>query len=711
MQLMCDAISVLGSRHGLLFNPVAGRCEIVRFDTFEKMTHLALRAGIVIGERKLTLPLCGEGPHFQFHDQRLTPCTMSIMGIDPASGVKLKLTVVTPFRPRDPSFSTTPVLAIRLEASKIAGGFRWTRREVEVDKAEIFLEFKGDALTVEESGEDSLDLRFVSVRSATEGEGSDRRTVTEEVPQHDRLIALTGKRRGRHFAKRVSFEPGSINSLDVAWCTHSGPVLAVQGQRYPFKYASAFHSLGEVAAWARANPEALFENARNVDGIVARHNRSQSVNHLLAYTLHSWLIDTWWADRGGKDWFSVWEGNCYFHSTVDVEYTQAPFYLAVWPDLLGMELDQWPAYSKDGARCLGARGEGTLFLSHDAGNHASASGQVYPHEMEVEETTNYIILAYCHYRRTGNASVIHAHAETIEKYVAFIIAADTSGSGVPDKGVANTVDDASPAIQYGKAQVYLAVKTLAAMETGAEILKLLGKNAKALECRTRAQKIRTLIEEKGWMGDHFATLLDRQGHGLVDPWTGKEFSLDEIPGWDAPHIYTVNGMAVLDMVGMDLGIDRKKIVRDLQVATERCLREYGCVHTDFHNTQLQSAASMQGLAGSALNPGWISMNMLRDIAAFYRGVDLQHLADRYWNWQVTANTQEPKLFFETFSGNNLCFYPRGVAIWGYFDALAGLVIDAVTGIDKVSKPISQVSVPKLYDADWQNGTCQVISKA
>jgi hypothetical protein len=65
-----------------------------------------------------------------------------------------------------------------------------------------------------------------------------------------------------------------------------------------------------------------------------------------------------------------------------------------------------------------------------------------------------------------------------------------------------------------------------------------------------------------------------------------------------------------------------------------------------------------------------------------------------------TNTQEPCLFFETFGGNNLCFYPRGVAIWGLLDALAGRVIDRVAGVDKCAGKVADVRVPKLIDAAW-----------
>ena len=117
---------------------------------------------------------------------------------------------------------------------------------------------------------------------------------------------------------------------------------------------------------------------------------------------------------------------------------------------------------------------------------------------------------------------------------------------------------------------------------------------------------------------------------------------------------------------------------------------------------------MEGLAGASLNPGWISMNMLRDIAAFYRGVDLRALADRYWDWIATSNTQDIVLHFETFGGNNLHIYPRGIAIWGYFDALAGFSVDKVAK-KKVTRPrIAQIRVPILSTANWKKGTVTVV---
>lgn len=714
MQLMCDAVAVLGSRHGVLWNPADRHAALVRFDLTEQLTRFDFRAGAVIDGVEYVFPLCAEGRLFDFCDQRTTPCTMSLIGIHGASGVKVKLTVATPFRPRDAAFSTTPVLALSLSAEAIAGQFRWTRRTQTPATVDLFIEFGGAALSLRPHGDRDVEIGFDSVRSvAVDVPAGDPprsywdRVVRERLQQTDLLVAVQAERRGTRLVRSVALGAGRPEALLAAWCTHSGPVLEVAGARHPFKYAAQFAGLTDVAAWARTQVVEILDNARHVDAIVGRNNAAGSVNKLLAYTLHAWLLNTWWVERNGRDWLSVWEGSCYFHSTVDVEFTQSPFYLAVWPDLLKYQLDFWPEFSQDGTATLGERGAGTLFLSHDVGFLTRAAGQEYTHPMEVEETANYLILAFAHHRRTGEEEILRRHADTIERYLAFLAACDTTGNGVPDRGVSNTIDDASPAVQYGSEQIYLAVKTLAAFECGAEILSLLGNAARAAACRGLAARIRATIDEKGWAGDHFVTLLKKDGI-LKNPWTGEIESWDEIPGWDAPHIYTANGLVPLDMVGFGVGLDEHRLRQDLVTATHRCLREYGCVHTDYQNTRLAGNDRMAGLAGVARDPGWISMNMVRDMAAFYRGVDLRWLADRYWDWQVTTNTQEPKLFFETFGGNNLCFYPRGVAIWGFFDALAGRVVDRAAGREKATLPFAQILVPLLDTADWTRGVCDVI---
>ena len=711
MQLMCDAICVLGSRHGILFDPLGGACRMLRFDRFTRMPCFGLRAGVVIDSQEIMLPLVPEGTRFDFVDQRLSPCTSRFIGIHAASCCRVELIVSTPLRFRDADFSTTPVLSLELAVSRIPGIFRWQRRSVDLTEVEAFLEIiPGPDWNLTPHGDDALDLRFTSIRAQVKQDFSDVwDTDDEAVPQHDRLVAVSGQRSATGVRQRLVFAPGQdeeVGRLHLAWCTHSPPALVLKGQPLAFRYARHYSDLDAVTAWAREHAAAIPANADRVDALCADHDRGVAVDRMLSYTLHSWLACTWWAE----DWFSVWEGSCYFHSTVDVEFTQSPFYLAVWPELLEMELDSWPDFSLPGTDILGPDGADTLYLSHDTGAHAEASRQYYSHDMAVEETCNYLIMAAACWRRTGRDHLIRRHAATLRAYLRFLVAADSSGNGVPDRGIANTIDDASPAVQFGREQVYLAAKTLAAFVAGEHIFDHLGEAAMVGLCRARADMLRRDIEGRGWLGDHYAVLLERSGE-LVNPWTGQTMSCAEIPGWDAAHIYTINGAVPLAMAGIDCGLDPKHLHRDLEVATARCLGTYGCSHSDYANEDMADHDSMLGLAGVAANPGWISMNLLRDVGAGYLGLDYSRLWQRYWEWQVTTNTQEPKLFFETFGGNNLCFYPRGIAAWGLFDALAGLVVDGLR--DTItSRPLAgPLRVPRLWDADWVEGTATFISQA
>jgi hypothetical protein len=698
MNLVADAITVLGSRHGILLDPVAGNARIIRFDMFHEAAALEIRAGLRIDGQEVVFPLCSDGGRFSFVDQRITPCTSRFIGIHADSGLKVVLEFATPFRPRDPAFSTIPVIAARLSVSKISGNFRWSPVKLAPESVEVFFEMASRDMSIAKSAGDSLDVSFGSLPLRRSHENAAE--PASRLPQLDRVVGPGAKRDGNRFSIELPMSDLGKRTLDIFWCSHSGPVLEVFGKKHPFLYASRFASLDAVADWARSNGEEIFANAEKVDAIVGANNLAASINNLMAQTLHSWLMNTWWVDRDGRDWFSVWEGSCGFHSTVDVEFTQSPFYLAVWPELLGIELDYWPEFSKPGTLALGERGEGTEFMSHDCGAMAAANGQDYPHEMEVEETTNYLIMLFAHWRRTGDFTIARKWADKIGKYLLFLERCDTKGKGVPDVGVANTIDDGAPALQYGREQVYLAVKTLAAFQCGAAILDELGEKSRAAHFREKAEFIRGRVESEGWKDDHYICLLNIDGRGLKNPWTGKDLGMEVVPGWDGHHIYTANGLAPLDMVGFVSGLDDSRLATDLAKAAEACLCEYGCSHSDYVAEEYALGGLQDGMAGVSAKPGWISMNMLRDIAAFYRGLDFRHLSERYWNWQLTTNSQSPALFFETFGGNNLHFYPRGIAIWGFLDALAGRIIDRVAGVDKTSARIPGIKVPRLIDADW-----------
>lgn len=710
MQLMGDAVTVLGSRLGLGWDPKQRQAYLIRHGTLPGIP-MSVYAGIEMGDRRLILPLVLEGETFEFLDQDLTATTMQMSGIDPQSGIHLKFNIRVPFKPRDDRFSTTPALFMEIVIERLSSNFRWTAQQAEPVEGKVFLEFAASGMSFSPANK-GLEVAYQSKALRPEPVDAEEWAPDMEIRQEsvacrDRLVGLAGRWNGNRLEESFHLERGTKGPrIAAAWCVYDAPVLAVLGDRCSFKYTQTFSSLEAVVDWAVANEQSVIANSTKVDGLLSRHSLGASVDHLMAQTLHAWLMDTWYVVRpNGQDWFTVWEGSCYFHSTVDVEYTQGPFYLTVWPELLELELNEWPFFSKDGARCLEAKGVGTLFLSHDMGQHADCNSQCYPHDMEVEENANYLLLAYAHWRRTGRDQVVRTHTAFIQKLMDFILACDTTGNGIPDKGCANTIDDASPAIQFGSEQVYLGVKAMAACEVGRLMLAHAGV-AGLEQYADFVQKARQTVESLGWKDDHYVVTLSRTLDGIINPWSGQPMN-GELEGWDAFHIYTANGLALLDMVGCDAGLNSDRLRQDIRTATPRTLGKYGCRHTSYVNTK-PTDLLVPGLAGSAPQVGWVSMNMLRDIAAAYRGLDLFGLAANYWEWQCTTNTQRFASFFETFYGNNLHFYPRGIAIFGYFDAAAGFVYDACSSLKKCAPVRPNLEVPLLLFADWTAGTAPML---
>jgi hypothetical protein len=670
---------------------------MVRFDTFELAPRFDLKAGITINGRERLFPFTKvSGYDFDLVDQRTAPCSLRWIGMDAQTALKVTLTVSVPFRPGDLEFSSTPVLAIQLQVERIPGQFRWTNPDVTSGQPELFVEIGDGALSpVEGRSADEIHLIFKSwLRPDNDPKFPRQNSHARE--QRDALVAAGAIRTQRGFRKSVRI--GTDESLVLYWCAWPGPALQVDGVAWEFFHARQFMDLDAVVAWARANGAQVTRNARVLDGMIQNHTLGQAVDHLLAYTLHSWAMNTWLVSRGDERWFSVWEGSCYFHSTIDVEFTQAPFYLAVWPELMRLQLRQWASRSLDGSQSLGRLGEGTRFMPHDVGRYAEVGAAAYPHQMEVEETANFLLLLFADWRRSGIDSLVREFRHLVLELGRYLRATDTDGSGVPDLGTANTIDDGSPAIQFGRRQVYLALKTRAALLAACDMLESVLPGEHVSDWRSAAERILARIEKDAWQGDHYGVLVEKAAR-LRNPWTGAWRDYAEVPGWAAAHIYISNVLPVLDMVGASLGLDPERLNSDLRVSTERCLREYGCIHTD-HREQASGNVQSAGLAGSAQEPGWISMNLLRDLAAIRRRITIVPQMERYWEWQVLTNTQGVHLFFETFGGNNLCFYPRGVAVWGIFEAVSETVVDRVAGKISANASALGLKVPELWKCPW-----------
>ena len=138
--------------------------------------------------------------------------------------------------------------------------------------------------------------------------------------------------------------------------------------------------------------------------------------------------------------------------------------------------------------------------------------------MPVEENANFLLLLYAHGKWWGRETLFRKYADTSKSLVEYLLWCDSTGNGFPDRGTANTIDDATPAVQYGRDNVYLGIKRLAALHAAARMFDHIGtKELKALARRCKrevAKAVETL--NAGWLGDHFGVCIDKTTKGLRD---------------------------------------------------------------------------------------------------------------------------------------------------------------------------------------------------
>ena len=392
-----------------------------------------------------------------------------------------------------------------------------------------------------------------------------------------------------------------------------------------------------------------------------------------------------------REWFSNWDGSCFYHGVLDVEYNASMFYFALWPRLLRLQLGQWAGHAAPHAASGGA------LLPHDLGAACAATGPAHPHEMPVEENSNFLLLleAYTHW--TGDVSRAAAFADVVEAAAGYLLWADRDGSGFPSRGVANPMVDAGPALQHARAQTHLAVKRVAARRAAASLLNRAGRAERARACDARVDADLRRIEDEAWLGDHYAVAADKSALELVDPNTDEPLPYDELPGWDAYSIYTGNGLVLPEMIGRPPLLDRARLTLDCYRANVECRGRYGDGHTSYEPQHCR-----------------ISQNLWRDLLARYLKLGGPSSAQDYWDLQVMSNTHTQSLgFTDTYIHNRLHNYPRGMVALGYFLSTPRLMIDRLTpgGTGTYITVDPDRGTPQRWPllplADWQAGKIPV----
>jgi len=681
-------VSKFGSRISINFRP---RSRQIWFSPagrfFDK--PIALNFGIVYDGHRYGLGFGSSHEDFQYVEQHESFDRVTFRCRDFRIGIDCVFTFIAPFYPQDVILSTLPALFVKVTVSRLID------RSVRLDDAkriEIFCDATMSDF-VERDGVLFLDDRYYLADDHIHYQDTSylRRFLLDHPFAASGLqgqTAIASVQVGRIDAKTI-LVPGNVaqgvsTSADFVIAGYvPGPVLNAKGNLWTFLYTHSYADVHEVLAYATSRHETILSKTAEFARIISSSSLGSAFDEFLGFSMRSFTANSWWlTNASGKQWYSVWEGNCLFHSTVDVEYNLGLFYYLLWPDLLEIMFEHWDEAKKPHN------------ISHDIGAILDADGAAYPHEMEIEENCNFILMLYAYFRLYDRIGPVRKYLSTLRTIVAYNKSCDKNGNGLPNLGTANTIDDSSDDVQFAEEQIYIGIKEYAAYVAAEELFGLFKEDGYATLCREEAEKIRATVDDRGWLEDHYGVTL-RSAFGRINSQSlytdiGANASAD---GKNAYSLYTANGFLYLMLAGKDIPWDRERLKQDAVTAERACTTPFGCTHSSVDTSNI-----------------WISQNVWRDLCAGYLGVDMNANIEKYWAFELYENQgARGGCFIDTYGWNKLNYYPRGLTAIGYLASSIGLGIDAVHRKVFLSPPRVPVTIPLLFFADWKKGRVPMIS--
>ncbi len=713
MALMSTCVARLGSRFSMILDPIR---KEVHYGSLGLLCQSVgqIAAGVDDGKTFCTFPLSRKGTPFYNCDQVMTPTSVLFEGRSLEHGLEAQMEIAAPFWPRDFRTSSVPAYVITFRLKPV-NKTRWESSKVKQGrsgKLRFAIEIPGvKAATSKGKAKLSYDVQCAARWTTAEGSegqqiefGPRDRTTPGDGKATDYILPLTGDWKVRKGQLEAAYDvDDGEQEFSLALVSYMGdPLFERLHEPMPLKYTTVWKSADEVCEWVFHNHKKLLKKSRDFDELFAESGLPKTAQDLTATSFQSYLMCTLWAKKGRKEHFSVWEGSCWYNSTVDVTFQESMFYFQLWPELLELIFEEWSHHANDYEGEIARReivsdddqhGNPLVkfpgrIMEHDMGAGWTCNGQSYHHAMPVEENSNFLVLLYAHGKWWGREKLFKTYNQLNKDLADYLLWTDSTGNGFPDRGTANTIDDATPAVQYGRDNVYLGVKRLAALHAAAKMFREVGETGYARKCSAEVNKaVKTL--NAGWLKDHWGVCLDKSAKGLFDCWTGEPLPYKTLPGWDAYSLYTTNGLVPLMLIDdLPKGLDAERLRLDVINACRESMTRYGCGHSSLDTENM-----------------WVSMNVWRDIAAGYMGEDLLANSERYWGQQLFANTagsEKPNCFTETSLTNNLVWYPRNAAMFGLVASAARLTLDRSKKTARVD-PIAPGTWPVLPLADWAKG--------
>ncbi|MEE9211047.1 MAG: DUF4965 domain-containing protein, partial [Phycisphaeraceae bacterium] len=611
MQLMTWTIARLGGRFNLLFEPYRQRVMHSALGRFLD-APLDLMVGLVEPDgTERVLPLTARGsPLFNCEQfERLNSITFR--GYSERYRLRFEFNIHSVFYPQHEPLCLSPAFYLEMRVNPSSWVCWHTPTGPVPDKVKLFIRLdRPDTRITATDGRPSptahdrawgphIDLEYRNALNPDPGTPVhfDRPANVERTVQvRERIVSLnpdaTAEPDGKGLVYEIPVtEPGSGIKWRMVWAAYCGdPVLdvkvadAIRPAR--FHYIKYWSGLDQVLDEAIGQRDDWLAHSRRFEKLIDQTPLTVDQRHLINQSFQAFASSAFWCDLdepggkpaaqqpvevrhdptgapvagrgafegfGGTQWFSVWEGGGFYHSTIDGQYNVALLYLALWPQLLALQFSQWAEHETL------HQPSGGSYLCHDLGSGPHATGQAYPHAMPVEENANFLLLmqTYCHW--TGDLTVPQRHTDLIERLANYLLWTDRDQSGFPAEGTANSIDDAGPAMQYARKQTYLAVKRLAALRAAADLLGHMGRHELAERCDKTADADAAKVDYQAWLADHYSVCVDRSAGGLLNAWTGEPLPYDEIAGWDAYSIYTGNGLLLPAMIGQPPLLDNDRL--------------------------------------------------------------------------------------------------------------------------------------------------------
>ena len=678
MQLMTWTMARLGSRFGFLFEPYKKR---VLHSAMGRLLDkpLDLQVGLIEpdGTRRV-LPFTVDGKELCNCEQFERVNSITYRGYSEDYRLRFEFNVHSIFYPQDEKLCLLPAFYLEMRVHPI-DRWRWREHRGESpERVKLFIRIKRPdtelSVKVGEGGKNGqINLTYENEMVPQDGPAAKQGAELDPVRVQEQILSLNPgcevmaeefageDGAGLEYEIPIS-ESGSGIKWRLIWAAYTrDPILKVKDGKElrdaTFRYCSHWLDVNEVMADAVANRDDWLAHSRRFEKIMEQAPLRGARRHLINQSFHSFTGSTFWCDirdqKGPmKQWFSVWEGNCTYHSTLDVEYNVSLWYLTLWPRLLAMQIDQWAGFE------IPHEPSGGSYMPHDLGVGTHITGQAYPHDMPVEEVTSFLLILQAYMHWTADRSVAHRHQNLIERLAAYLKYVDRDGSGFTSEGNANTIDDANHATQFANKQTYLAVKRIAALRAVSTLLQQTPNKELAKECEDIAEQAINKIENSAWLVDHYAVCLEKNSFGMIDDATGEMITFNQDSGWDAYSIYSANGTFLPHIIGQPNILDLKRVKTDIVAAIRENNSQYGNGHTSAEPDNV-----------------WVSQNMWRDHLAVYLRMPAGH-AQCYWDMQIMSNTRYQSFgYIDTYVNNQLAFYPRGAVAMGYLLSGPRLIID------------------------------------